>query len=378
MEENIVKALRTRIYPTAEQKKRIDNTIDCCRFVYNHMLARNEKLYKRRGEHLNYNSMQNLLPEMKVYLPWLAEADSQALKYACRQLDTAYSKFFKKQAGFPKFKRKRAEVQSYTTTKASAIHYEDGKVKLPCLGWVKTPDKRELIGKICYATVTREHGRYFVSITYKTTVSYEEKPIDRENVLGFDYKSDGLYVDSNGDAAEMPHFYRESQEKLSKTQRRLSRKKGSRKGEKRSGNYLRQQKKLQKLSAHVADQRRDYLHKLSTAIAKQYDAVCVESLNMKAMSNKGFGNGKATLDNGYGMFLNMLDYKLRWGGKQLVKIDKWYPSSQICHCCGTVHKELKNLQIRSWTCLDCSAHHNRDHNAAINIKEEGLKLLLSA
>lgn len=375
MQEIVAKALRVRLYPNKEQKIKIDTTINCCRFVYNYMLARNEKAYKRRGDHLNYNAMQNLLPEMKEYLPWLAEADSQALKYACRQLSNAYDKFFKKKAGYPNFKSKRNGIQSYTTTHASAIHYEKGRVKIPCIGWVKVKDDRQLTGKICYITVVREYGKYYASITYKTEVQYDMPTVDPESVIGLDYKSNGLYVDSNGVCAEMPHFYRESQEALAKEQRKLSRKVGARKGEKPSGNFRRQQKKLQKKSQKVANQRRDYLHKQSTAIAKQYDAVCAESLNMRSMANKGFGNGKATMDNRYGMFLNMLEYKLRWQGKQLVRIDKWYPSSQICHSCGTVHKELKNLQIRKWVCPDCGASHDRDENAAINIRDEGLRLL---
>ena len=376
MQEKVVKALRVRLYPNEEQKSKIDTTINCCRFVYNYMLSRNEKAYNRRKEHLNYNAMQNLLPKMKEYMPWLAEADSQALKYACRQLTNAYDKFFKKQAGYPSFKSKRDGIQSYTTTNASAIHYEKSRVKIPCLGWVKAKDKRMLIGKICYVTVVREYGKYYASITYKTEVQYDMPTVDPENVIVLDYKSNGLYVDSNGGCAEMPHYYREAKTALAKEQRSLSRKAGARKGEKPSGNFKRQQKRLQKKSQKVANQRRDYLHKQSTAIAKQYDAVCVESLNMRSMANKGFGNGKATMDNGYGMFLNMLEYKLRWQGKQLFRIDKWYPSSQICHCCGTVHKELKNLQIRKWVCPDCGAAHDRDENAAINIRDEGLRLLL--
>ena len=376
MQEIVVKALRVRLSPNKEQKGKIDTTINCCRFVYNYMLARNEKAYKRRGDHLNYNAMQNLLPEMKEYLPWLAEADSQALKYACRQLSNAYEKFFKKKAGYPNFKSKRNGIQSYTTTHASTIHYEKGRVKIPCIGWVKVKDDRQLTGKICYITIVREYGKYYASITYKTEVQYDVPAVDPESVIGLDYKSNGLYVDSNGVCAEMPHFYREAQEALAKEHRKLSRKVGARKGEKPSGNFRRQQKKLQKKSHMAANQRRDYLHKQSTAIAKQYDAVCAESLNMRSMANKSFGNGKATMDNGYGMFLYMLEYKLRWQGKQLVRIDKWYPSSQICHSCGTVHKELKNLQIRKWVCPDCGTSHDRDENAAINIRDEGLRLLL--
>ena len=371
----INKALRVRIYPNKIQQKKIDITINCCRFVRNHMIERNCKLYNRRKEHLNYNAMQNLLPIMKKYLPWLEEADSQALKYACRQVDDAFQRFFKKLSGYPQFSSKRESVQSYTATNAKAIYYEIGRVKIPCIGWVKAKDNRDLPfgSKICQVTITRDHEQYFASICYKVDEDVMSIQIDENNVVGLDYKSDGLYMDSNGKYCNMPPYYRKSQDVIVKEQRRLSRKIGNRKGEKHSGNYIRQQKKLFKKTRHAANQRKDFLHKQSTAIAKQYDAVCVEDLNMKAMANKGFGNGKATLDNGYGMFLVMLEYKLRDRGKQLVKVDKWYPSSQICSYCG--HKQKISLHVRTYDCPLCGNHMDRDYNAAINIRNEGLRIL---
>lgn len=373
----IIKAVLFRIRPNKQQRLQIDTTINCCRFVRNQMIARNDKVYKRRGEHLNYNAMQNLLPEMKQYLQWLKEADSQALQRACRQVDNAYQRFFSKKAGYPKFSSKRDPVQSYSTYHPTSLRYEEGYVSLPKIGRIKALDKRGLPGnaKICQATVTRDHGLYFVSITYKVDQEIKPITINIDRVIGLDYKSNGLYVSSEGINCEMPHFFRKAEDRISKEQRKLSKKTGSKKGQKKSGQYLRQQGRLFKKTRHVSNQRKDFLHKQSTAIAKQYDAVCVESLNMKAMSNKGFGNGKATLDNGYGMFLNMLEYKLQWRGKQLIRIDKWYPSSQICHCCGFRNKKLKNLQIRSWICPSCNTKHDRDVNAAINIRQEGLSVL---
>lgn len=371
----IIKALRVRIYPNKTQQKKIDTTINCCRFVRNHMIERNHKLYDRRKKHLNYVTMANLLPGMKKYLPWLAEADAKALQYACRQVNNAYQRFFKKQGGYPKFSSKRDSVQSYTNTNPNSIRYEIGRVKIPCVGWVKAKDNRELPfgSKICQVTITRDHGQYFVSVCYKLDEAVVSKQIDENNVVGLDYKSDGLYVDSNGNHCDMPHYYREAQKMIVKEQRRLSRKVGSRKDEKRSGNYIRQQNRLFKKTRHAANQRKDFLHKRSTAIAKQYDAVCVEDLNIKAIANKGFGNGKATLDNGYGMFLAMLDYKLRYCGKQLVKVDKWFPSSQICSCCG--HKQKMLLYVRTYDCPQCGNRMDRDYNAAMNIRKEGLRIL---
>ena len=350
-------------------------TINCCRFVRNHMIERNRKLYDRRKEHLNYIAMQNLLPNMKKYLPWLAEADAKALQYACRQVDNAYQRFFKKQGGYPEFSSKRDSVRSYTNPTPNASRYETGKVKIPCVGWVKVKDNRELPfgSKICQVTITRDHGQYFASICYKVDEDVTSIQIDENNVIGLDYKSNGLYMDSNGKCCDMPHYYCESLEAVMKEQRRLSRKVGSCKGEKRSGNYIRQQNRLFKKTRHATNQRKDFLHKRSTAIVKQYDAVCVEDLNMKAIANKGFGNGKVTMDNGYGMFLAMLEYKLREMGKQLVKVDKWFPSSQICSCCG--HKQKIPLYVRTYDCSQCGNHMDRDYNASVNIRNEGLRIL---
>lgn len=371
----INKALKVRIYPNKTQQKKIDTTINCCRFIRNYMIERNRKLYNRRKEHLNYNAMQNLLPVMKKYLPWLVEADSQALKYACRQVDDAYQRFFKKLSGYPQFRSKRDSFQSYTTTNVKSIHYETGRVKIPCVGWVKVKDARDLSfdSKICKVTVTCDHEQYYASICYKIEETTASVQIVDNNVVGLDYKSNGLYMDSNGECCDMPPYYRKSQDVIAKEQRRLSRKIGNRKGEKRSGNYIRQQKRLFKKTHHAANQRKDFLHKQSTAIAKQYDAVCVEDLDMKAMANKGFRNGKATLDNGYGMFLAMLEYKLRYRGKQLIKVDKWFPSSQICSCCG--HKQKIPLHIRTYDCPQCGNRIDRDYNAAVNIRNEGLRIL---
>lgn len=368
------RAIKMRIYPDDEQRHKIDVTLNHCRYIYNKMLERNTVIYKRRKEHLNYYAMQNLLPEMKNYLPWLKEADSKALQYACRQLNTAFEKFFHKQGGYPRFHSKRGK-QSYTTTSVSTICVESHKVKLPCLGWIRTSETRIPDGKLCYATVGREaDNRYYVSITYKAEAS-DIVPVtpNPDKVIGLDYKSDGLFMDSNGHIEDIPHFYRVAQRKRTKLQRRLSKKQGSRKGERKSANFLKQLRKVNRQSMHIANQRKDYLHKLSTEIANRYNAVCVEDLDMKAISNKGFGNGKATMDNGYGMFQTMLAYKLAERGKHLVVVDKWYPSSQICHCCG--HRQPMPLKIRVYQCHECGMVFDRDWNAAINIKMEGLRLL---
>lgn len=377
----IIRALKMRIYPNDEQKAKIDKTLGTCRFVYNHMLARNQKVYERRKEHLSYNEMQNLLPTMKNYLPWMKEADSQALKHACRQLNTAYDRFFKKKSGFPKFHSKRMNRQAYTTTNKRQIAYdsENREVRLPCLGWMQCSDNRILSNPdFKYATVSRQNGKYYVSITYSIEKTVHPVAVSESQALGLDYKSDGLYVDSNGNMAGMPKWFRDSQAKLKKEQRKLRNKVGSQKGETKSHGYLKQLQKVRNLHEHIANQRLDYLQKESTRLADQYDAILIEDLDMKAIANKGFGNGKATFDNGWGMFTTMLDYKMTERGKHLQKIDRWFPSSQTCSNCGCVNEDVKDLSIRKWTCPHCGAEHDRDVNAAINIKQEGLRLLNEA
>ena len=334
--------------------------------------------------------MQNLLPTMKEYLPWLRDADSKAIRFACRQVADAYDRFFKKQSKFPKFKSKRNPLQSYTTEHPTTIRYDVNSVNLPKLGEVKHSDNRLLPddAKICYATISKENGKYYCSVTYKYDKDVVPVPVNENQVIGLDYKSDGLFMDSNGVIADMPHFYRNAQKRLRKAQRKLSHMIESHSAGyktvfgKRYPIYDRpletcrrvqkQISKVAKLQEEVANHRNDYLHKLSFQMANVYDAVIIEDLDMKAMSNKGFGLGKATMDNGYGMFANILEYKLIERGKQLIKIDRFLPSTQQCSRCGSIKKIP--LSQRVYSC-DCGLTIDRDLNAAINIRNEGLRLL---
>lgn len=252
-------------------------------------------------------------------------------------------------------------------------------IKLPKVGKVKAKIHRqpEMDWQLKSATVSQNSdGKYYVSVLFELESQPSAYVADKTNAIGLDYASDGLYVDDNGNKGTNHKYYRESHRKLAKAQRRLSRMQGSKKKEEKSANYLKQLKKVNRIHRRIANQRLDNLHKISTEIANQYDVVCVESLNMKSMSNKKFGNGKSTMDNGYGMFLKMLEYKFADRKKYFVKVDKWFPSSQICNGCGKVHSEMKNLNNRIMKC-DCGLIIGRDQNAAINIKKEGLRILKS-
>ena len=374
------KAIKYRIYPTREQAVLFAKTFGCCRKVYNLMLADKMESYQATGKFVAVTPAK-----YKKEYSYLKEVDSLALANAQINLQSAFrSRFTKKRKrknGFPKFKSAKKSRKSYTTNnqKGTITLMDSRYIKLPKVGKVKAKIHRqpEMDWQLKSATVSQNSdGKYYVSVLFELESPPSAYVADKTNAIGLDYASDGLYVDDNGNKGTNHKYYRESHRKLAKAQRRLSRMQGSKKKEEKSANYLKQLKKVNRIHRRIANQRLDNLHKISTEIANQYDVVCVESLNMKSMSNKKFGNGKSTMDNGYGMFLKMLEYKFADRKKYFVKVDKWFPSSQICNGCGKVHSEMKNLNNRIMKC-DCGLIIGRDQNAAINIKKEGLRILKS-
>ena len=371
------RAIKYRAYPTTEQSIMFAKTFGCCRKVYNLMLSDKIDSYKSTGKFVTVTPAK-----YKKDYPYLKEVDSLAL--ANKQLDlqeafrNCFSKSRKKNNGFPKYKSAKHSRKSYTTNNQhGTVTITDNSIRLPKIGHVKAVIHRKPNDDwtIKSATVSQESdGKFYISVLFEIADTINTYVADKTNAIGLDYASDGLYVDNNGNVGTNHKYYRESHDKLAKAQRRLSRMQGSKKHEAKSNNYIKQLRKVNKIHRHIANQRLDNLHQISTKIANSYDVVCVESLNMKSMSNKGFGNGKATLDNGYGMFLSMLEYKLSERNKYLVKVEKWFPSSQICHCCGTIHPEMKDLTIRTMKC-NCGLTISRDVNAAINILCEGLRIL---
>lgn len=372
------KAIKYRIYPTTEQRVMFAKTFGCCRKVYNLMLADKIEGYKATGK------FPTVTPaKYKEDYPYLKEVDSLALANKQMDLQAAFRNRFnkkrKKKSGFPKFKSAKHSRKSYTTNNqnGTVAIINNKYIKLPKIGKVKAvihriPNDNWTVKS---ATISlASDGKYYASVLFEFDEIENTYIADKTNAIGLDYASNGLYVDNNGNVGMNHKYYRESYDKLAKEQRKLSRMQGSKKNEDKSNNYIKQLHKVNKIHRHIANQRLDNLHKISTEIANQYDVVCVETLNMKAIANKKFGNGKATMDNGYGMLLSMLEYKLSDRNKYFVKVDKWFPSSQICHCCGTRHPEMKDLANRKMIC-DCGLIMNRDQNAAINILNEGLRLL---
>ena len=383
------KAIKYRIYPTREQTILFAKTFGCCRKVYNLMLADKIASYQAT------KSFGMQTPAMyKQAHPYLKEVDSLALCNVQLHLQGAIRSCFdkkrKKQTGFPKFKSRKRGRNSYTTNHVAIV--ENRYIKLPKVGLVKAVIHRkpDADWRIKSATISQDgDGKYHASVLFAYDRVIAPVPVSG-NAIGLDYASDGLYMDDHGGKGSWHKYYREAAAKLAKAQRRLARMvEHNTCGYKAVGNkrypiykkpledcrnIQKQKRMIARIHRHIANQRADYLHKASTGIANQYDVVCVESLDMRAMSNKGFGNGKATMDNGYGMFLHMLEYKLADRGKHFVQVDKWFPSSQLCHRCGMQHPAMRNLATRTFYC-DCGLCMDRDHNAAINIKNEGLRLL---
>ena len=366
------KAIKYRIYPNSQQKEMFAKTFGCCRFIWNQMLNDRIEYYKL------HKKTKVFTPAMyKKDYPWLCEVDSLALANVQQNLQSAYNKFFKKKGKFPKFKTKHKSKKSYTTNNQNGtIRIEDSFIKIPKVGKIKIKLHRDIPENwiIKSATVSEDSaGKYFISILFE--FDKDIKLIDKTNpelkILGLDYKSDGLYYDSEGNVANMPKFYQNMQKKLTHAQRKLSKKKRSTTS--CSNNYIRQLNKVNKIHRKISNQRLDYLHKLSTQIANEYDVVVVEDIDMKNISNKHFHNGKATMNNGYGLFRTLLKYKLEDRGKFYIKVDRWYPSSQLCSNCSNKHKLL--LKDKVYNCPKCGIQIDRDYNAALNIKAEGSRML---
>lgn len=365
------RAYKFRIYPTYEQEIMFSKTFGCCRFIYNKMLADKIQEYKKTGR------IKRTTPAMyKTEYAWLKEVDSLALANVQLHLESAYKKFFREpKIGFPKFKSKHKSRQSYTTNMVNGnIRLSESRLKLPKVGEVKIKVHRKIDEsyQLKSVTISREStGKYFASLLYEYTGCENQtvcKKAKDMKILGIDYAMDGMAVFSDGSKCAYPRYFKKSEEKLAREQRRLSRcKKGS-------SNYHKQKRKVALCHEMIRNQRKDYHHKLSCQIVREYDVVTVEDLDMKAMS-QCLHFGKSVMDNGYGIFRDMLSYKLKDQGKEMIKLDRFFPSSKKCSLCGAVKKDLK-LSERIYRCT-CGSELDRDVNAAINICEEGRRILMA-
>ena len=369
----MLRAYKYRIYPTDEQKVLFAKTFGCCRFVYNWALNMKITAYKERKETLGNVYLTNLMKkELKTEHEWLTDVNSQSLQSALRNLDTAYTNFFRntKTVGFPRFKSRKAR-QSFLCPQHCRVDFSKNTITIPKAKDIPAVLHRKFKGVVKTVTISMTpSGRYFASVLVDTDIQEMPKSVtNTDTTIGIDLGIKTLAVCSDGRTFDNPKNLRKSLNRLALLQKRLSRR------QKGSSNRNKARIKVARLQEHISNQRKDTLHKITYTLThdSQVRTICMEDLNVRGMT-RNHHLAQSVVDASFGMFLTMLEYKCKWYGVNFVKIDRFYPSSKTCGKCSYVYKGLK-LSERGWTCPVCGTRHDRDYNAACNIKEFGLKAL---
>ena len=361
------RAFKVRIYPNRNQIRLLNQTFGCVRYIYNYFLNKKINLYKEDNKNLTFNECSKELTQLKKENEWLKNPDKCALQNALKNLDIAYKNFFNKKANFPKFKSRKSYKDSYKTN--CNLKFENNKIKIPKIGWIKTKGYKEISGRILSMTISKtKSNKFFASIC---VTEFKPKQFEKTNQnVGIDLGLKEFAIFNTGEKINNPRFFIKSQKKLAKMQRKLSKKVF------KSNNYFKYKIKVANFQEKIKNQRLDFLHKLSIRLVKEYDIICIETLRVKNMI-KNHKLAKSIQDVSLSEFIRQLEYKSKWYRKIISKIDTFYPSSQLCSNCGFKNSDIKNLNIREWTCPNCNEHHDRDINAANNILIEGLRILNS-
>lgn len=358
------KSFKVRIYPTQEQQILLEKSFGASRFIYNHFLKLKQYLYQEFNIKITFNHMSKMLTELKRQKTWLTVPDKCALQNTLKDLDAAYKKFYNG-AGYPKFKRKDSK-NSYRTN--CNIKINNSFITIPKVGLLRYKDKYKLeeenILKIYNITVSKDTiGHYYASISAEVYIPHFERT--NQNV-GIDLGLKDFAIFNTGRKINNPRILKNLEKKYRKLAKAVSRKTYD------SANYQKAKLRLAKFLKYAANIRKDFLHKLSTNLLKEFDIICLEDLNIKGlMKNKG----KSYQDVAQSEFVRQLEYKAKWYGKTISKVDRFYPSSQLCSECGYKNPALKDTNIREYNCPICGTHHDRDINAAKNILNEGLHIL---
>ena len=360
----INRTYKFRLYPNREQSELLARHFGCARFVYNYFLNQRKEQYRLTGNSDNYYAQAKILTALKKQeeTTWLKEVSAQALQFAVRSLEVAYTNFFQKRAKFPNFKSKHSK-NSFTIPQFASI--TDNRLFIPKFKeGIKCQVHREIKGQIGKVNISKTpSGKYFVSVF---TEEEYVTPLKKTNKsVGVDMGLKDLLITSEGETFKNNRFTRKYERKLAKAQRHLSRKKKGSRG------FENQKLKVARLYEKISNSRADYLNKCSISLVRRYDIICIEDLNVKGMV-RNHHLAKSVADASWGRFVSMLKYKADWNGKNVVKIDRYFPSSQTCNVCGYVNKQTKDLSVREWECSVCHTHHDRDINAAINILKLGL------